>query len=712
MSKVITVLFLLCLFPFSVGAQTVLPSEEESGSGGWRTEADSTEKEGVPIGYSVWRIDERFGVIQKATPDTLAYMFMNSAFSTGKTGTYNNTGTLGSPRLSRLFFERTNSFNNTSFIFAQPYDYFLTSVKDFYFTNTKSPFTNLTYHSAGNRTNGEDRFRALFATNVNKRLGIGFKVDYLYGRGAFASQANSQFNLTFYGSYLGEKYEMHALYTNNRIKNSENGGIEDDTYITAPENYSTSYASSDIPTNLSKTYNKMHVNTLFFTQRYKFGFRRYYDSEGNIVRHRTQQEGGSKLIKGVLGVANPEDSAQVSKDTTSTSKEELYLRPEFVPVAGLVHTLRFDQSDRQFISNLANDNYFKDFYLSGDSAYDKTRYLALENTFALEVHEGFSRWVKSGLRLFARHHLERFQLPNSSKQWEAYTENHISLGAQLLKEQGNFFHYRALGEIRTSGSDWGEFNIEGSADFNLPLRRDTLQLLAFGHIRNQEPTFYYRHYHARNAWWDNTALSKIFSSRIGGTLSYRGYKATLAVENLKNYTYFQETKTATTTGKYLYGVNTAQESGNIQVLTLAAAKQLDLGIFHWNTELTYQVSSNKEVLPLPALNIYSNLFIRFRIAKVLNTEFGSDVRFFTKYYAPTYSPIIGQYAVQESSTQTQIGNYPIVNLYANFLLKKTRFYVMLSHLNYSKGSGYPFLVAHYPLSGMTFRFGISWNFNN
>lgn len=56
------------------------------------------------------------------------------------------------------------------------------------FTNTKSPFTNLTYHKAGSKRDGEDRFKAYFSVNVNKKLGIGFSFDYLYGRGLYASQ--------------------------------------------------------------------------------------------------------------------------------------------------------------------------------------------------------------------------------------------------------------------------------------------------------------------------------------------------------------------------------------------------------------------------------------------------------------------------------------------------------------------------------------------
>jgi hypothetical protein len=97
---------------------------------------------------------------------------------------------------------------------------------------------------------------------------------------------------------------------------------------------------------------------------------------------------------------------------------------------------------------------------------------------------------------------------------------------------------------------------------------------------------------------------------------------------------------------------------------------------------------------------------------VLRTELGGDVRYFTSYYAPTYSPLIGQYAVQDAETRVKVGNYPIVNVYANFHLKNTRFYLMASHVNYSSGKGKPFLVPHYPLNRMVLRFGVSWNFFN
>ena len=76
-------------------------------------------------------------------------------------------------------------------------------------------------------------------------------------------------------------------------------------------------------------------------------------------------------------------------------------------------------------------------------------------------------------------------------------------------------------------------------------------------------------------------------------------------------------------------------------------------------------------------------------------------------------PGIAQFAVQENEeSKVELGNYPIVNVYANFFLKHARFFVMMSHVNHSGDGGNAFLVPHYPINQRVFRFGISWNFFN
>lgn len=96
-------------------------------------------------------------------------------------------------------------------------------MNEFQFTNTLSPITNLSYHSCGNKQDGEDRLRAYFASNINKISGIGFKLDYLYGRGYYNNQATSLFNGSLYGYYLDDRYNMHAWISVNHMRMGENG---------------------------------------------------------------------------------------------------------------------------------------------------------------------------------------------------------------------------------------------------------------------------------------------------------------------------------------------------------------------------------------------------------------------------------------------------------------------------------------------------------
>lgn len=203
----------------------------------------------IPIGLKVWTVDERFGERRAAVPDTLQHMYMNSVFTTGLRGEYNTTGNLGAPRINRIFIDRPEL---SQFMFTQPYDYFVTPVDQFLFTNTLSPITNISYDECGDRTTGEDHFKALFGVNAGKRLGMGFKFDYIYGRGYYQEQSTSHFNYSMYASYLGERYNAHLLLSTNHQKVTENGGITDDRYITHPEVFEDDFRENEIPTVLEQ----------------------------------------------------------------------------------------------------------------------------------------------------------------------------------------------------------------------------------------------------------------------------------------------------------------------------------------------------------------------------------------------------------------------------------------------------------------------------
>lgn len=723
-----------------------------------RKDTLKNEKE-IPEGIKVWTIDSRFGDRKAAVPDTLSHMFMNTVFTTGLRGEYNTTGNLGAPRINRIFTDRKNE---GQFIFTQPFDFFITPIGQFHFTNTLSPFTNITYNTAGNRLNGEDHLTTKFGVNAGKKLGVGFKFDYLYGRGYYQDQSTAHFNYTMYGSYIGDHYQAHLLLSTNHQKVTENGGITNDNYIIHPESYSDKYTTSEIPTVLSQNWNRNDNQHIFFTHRYNLGFSRKVPMTADEIKAKKfamaskkenesskQEKEPSRNNKKDEPIEGRPDNAKImgtepdgqkkindrlalDKHTADSllsieSKKQadsMWMKKEFVPVTSFIHTIQFDNYRRIYQayntpSNYYANNYNVQEYLSGDSIYDKTRYYSLKNTFALSLLEGFNKWAKAGLKAFITSDLRHFTLPNATG-IDSYNEHNLSIGAQLSKTQGKLLHYDAIAETWLTGSDAGQMKLDVNADLNFKLFGDTLTLSANGFLYRLNPTFYYRHFHSRHAWWDNNNLSKIIHSRIQGILNYQKTRTTLRVEidEIKNYTYFASSYNTVNDNRVNHAIVVKQNNGLIHLLTASISQDFTFGPINWENMITYQNSSNKTVLPVPALNIYSNLYLRFKIAHVLRCDFGADVRYFTKYYAPDYVPILGQYAIQTNTdtngndNRIEIGNYPVANVYANFHLKHTRFFIMLSHFNAGTGRKNYFFTPHYPLNQSILRFGLSWNFFN
>lgn len=723
-----------------------------------RKDTLKNEKE-IPEGIKVWTIDSRFGDRKAAVPDTLSHMFMNTVFTTGLRGEYNTTGNLGAPRINRIFTDRQNE---GQFIFTQPFDFFITPIGQFHFTNTLSPFTNITYNTAGNRLNGEDHLTTKFGVNAGKKLGVGFKFDYLYGRGYYQDQSTAHFNYTMYGSYIGDHYQAHLLLSTNHQKVTENGGITNDNYIIHPESYSDKYTTSEIPTVLSQNWNRNDNQHIFFTHRYNLGFSRKVPMTADEIKAKKfamaskkenesskQEKEPSRNNKKDEPIEGRPDNAKImgtepdgqkkTNDRLALDKhtadsllsieskkqaDSMWMKKEFVPVTSFIHTIQFDNYRRIYQayntpSNYYANNYNVQEYLSGDSIYDKTRYYSLKNTFALSLLEGFNKWAKAGLKAFITSDLRHFTLPNATG-IDSYNEHNLSIGAQLSKTQGKLLHYDAIAETWLTGSDAGQMKLDVNADLNFKLFGDTLTLSANGFLYRLNPTFYYRHFHSRHAWWDNDNLSKIIHSRIQGILNYQKTRTTLRVkiDEIKNYTYFASSYNTVNDNRVNHAIIVKQNNGLIHLLTASIAQDFTFGPINWENMITYQNSSNKTVLPVPALNIYSNLYLRFKIAHVLRCDFGADVRYFTKYYAPDYVPILGQYAIQTNTdangndNRIEIGNYPVANVYANFHLKHTRFFIMLSHFNAGTGRKNYFFTPHYPLNQSILRFGLSWNFFN
>ena len=655
---------------------------------------DSTEIETAPPKLYQWRVSEILGNQIMTEVDTVALNFQNMNMEEGMTGHYSILGNMGAPRLSHIWADRQDDTAPTMFL--EPLTGFYKRSDQMIFTNSNIPYTNLSYWPNGNKITGEDRFKAYFSMNVNRRFAFGFNFDYQYGRGYYANQATSNFNAAVFASYMGKHYQMHAAYNNFYFKQNENGGITDDEYITNPEKKaegSKTYESNNIPVRLEGTSSRNHNMSIFLTHRYRLGFTRevieLVDKPDNNPRR------GNILSQSEEEKVNDSLPPVVPKDTIR--------REELVPVTSFIHTFKLERSRHSFYSQDLDS--LPPALLNLTETADSTVKLSMRNVFGIALLEGFNKYAKAGLTAYLSHQYNRYTLMNPDATLEhprniKYTEQELYLGGELAKREGHLLHYNINGEIGLAGIAAGQFKLDGTADVNVRLGKDTLRVKAHAYVRNTLPSFYMRHYVSNHYHWDNEDFDKEMRVRVEGEIDFplTGTNLKAGIENIKHYT-------------YLNSQALPQQAGeSVKVANATLMQNFHFGIFHLDNEITWQKSSG-DVLPLPTWNLYHNLYILTKIAKkVLNVQLGADVRYFSEYYAPDYAPGLQQFHLQDGNHRVKIGNYPVVNVYANLQLKRTRFFVQLYHVNEGMGSRRYFYAPHYPMNQRLLKFGVSWNF--
>ena len=745
----------------------------ENGNGNFnKHNNDTTRNKEIPKGFYVWTIDRTLGDIIPTVPDTLPHLFPNTTLNTGYYGEYNTTGSNYTARQSRIFTDRP-SFGY--FIFTEPYSFVNKEPDQFLFFNTLSPYTKVLYDECGDKLDGEDHIDAMFSVNANKRLNVGFDLDYAYARGYFSNQSVSHFNATLFSSYRGDRYQMHFFFNAAHQKAAENGGITNDEYVTHPESFQTSFNENEIPTVLASNWNRNDHQHVFLSHRYNIGFyRKVKMTEEEIKARQFAQESkkekeqneknkngeskgrdekkDAKVPTGrpegavVMGKEPQRDSLNIAAADTTRIKVngqaaidslnraqaikdsiDATMKREYVPVTSFIHTFEMNNYNHIYQSYYTPDGYYLDrFYDQGtkygnDSIYDETKHLQIKNTFGIALLEGFNKYVKAGLKAYVSYDMCTYQLPeveNNIAYMEKYTENDFSVGGVFSKTQGKTLHFNIGAEGCVVGPNSGDMRLDFNADVNFPLFGDSVQLAANAFLHRVNPAFFVTDYHSKHLWWD-IDFERETHTRIEGLFSYSktDTKLRVAMDNIKNYTYFGMSYDISTLSSGIGRANLTasayQESDVINILTAQLHQNFRLGPLNWENVITWQNSSNNEVLPLPTWNIFSNLYLKFKIAKVLGVELGADATYFSKYYAPDFCPGINQFAVQmNEASRVELGGYPFVDVYANMALKGVRFFLMMTNVLNGTGNHMKFLTPHYPTNGSVIHFGVSWPFFN
>ena len=463
------------------------------------------------------------------------------------------------------------------------------------------------------------------------------------------------------------------------------------------------------------------------------------DARNKGMKKPTGRPDGAK----VMGKEPVKDSLNIAIDTTRIKVDgqaaidslnrlqaiqdsiDATMKREYVPVTSFIHTLDIDHYDHIYQAYTTPTDYYQNTYykqgleFGNDSIYDQAKHTRIKNTLGIALLEGFNKYVKAGLKGFVTYDYCTYSMPdmdsNGNLFWEKWKEYDLSIGAQLNKTQGNTLHFNVAAETWVSGADKGDYTLDFSTDLNFPLFGDTVQLAASAYLYKCYPVFFQANYHSKHFWWDED-LDRETRTLIEGTFNYQktDTKLRVALEDIKNYTYYGMSYDVTSNGgRKNMTAGIYQESDDVRILTAQLHQNFRLGPLNWENVVTYQNSSNKSVLPLPDWNIFSNLYLKFRIAKVLGVELGADATYFSKYYAPDFCPGLNQFAIQKNeASKVELGGYPFVDVYANMTLKGVRFFLVMSNVVNGGGNHMKFLAPHYPTNGSVLHFGVSWPFFN
>ncbi|NCA80062.1 MAG: hypothetical protein EOM76_07755 [Sphingobacteriia bacterium] len=342
--------------------------------------------------------------------------------------------------------------------------------------------------------------------------------------------------------------------------------------------------------------------------------------------------------------------------------------------------------------------FYDSTFLNNSYTNDSSRYWSLKNTVSFTLEEDFNRILHFGLAAFVEYDLRYHALVFDSFT-DGYYENHLKVGALISKQKGKILTYDAQGDVYVLGPKAGEFEIFGNIHTVFNVKKDVLRLDAGVGFYNETVNNFVEHFSSNHFRWDNDFKNNLrFNAKVRFSVPTRDISIGAQMENVTNLVYFN------TKGL------PEQYDGNVQVVALDAVANVRVWRFHLDNQFVYQYTSNRDILPLPDFSLYSTLYYKDKFFKVLTFQAGVSVRYHTAYYGPVYVPATGQFRVQNEQL---IGNYPVLNAYLNFHLKRMRFYVQYAHWN--KGlfdlTNY-FSMPNYPINPGTFQFGLSWTFYN
>lgn len=623
-------------------------------------------------------LDPITGMIRPEVPDTSYIGMGNRESMESRALSIVYTGNRYSPHQVEAFFDRRQQHD---LLFLNAYSTIIEDASQMHYYNTRIPFTMARYSNSGSNVMENDHLVLDFAGNLNKRMGLGTKLDYTYARGTYLNSSTKPLIWKSYLYYEGEQYQAYLSYQKAKIANQENGGILNRQYVLTPDTFNRNFTEPrTMPTRLQNTWNDNMLNQIHFQHNYVLG---YWEE--------TMQEGDSL----------PTD--------------------HLVPVGTIFHSIDLESWKHIYRMDEGGDissdgSIYQNHFIDKNQTLDSTSYRDISTYLGIRLNEGFSRYSQFAIAAFIGLEHQRFLTMQDTTSLSFITRSHASntlwVGGQLSRHLSSALTFDATAKTALSGDKMGDVEINGVAQTVIPFGRknpdngrwsDSLIVQVKGGFNNQHRSWLWQHYYSNHFRWDiaDDKTNAEQHTRLDGKILYprTGTSLRVAYENMLNYHYFRSPD-----------FQPLQHNSAINVWAVELRQNLHAGKWlNWDNAILYQQSDDKSVLPLPKLSIESDLSLRFVIAKSLAVQLGATGYYHTRYFAPNYMPALQQFGVQND---IECGGYPVVNAYLNCNLKRIKFFVEMQNVLGSAVTTDTFLMPYYPMEPRRFGFGIVLDLQN
>lgn len=531
---------------------------------------------------------------------------------------------------------------------------------------TTGPFSSLGYQLAGGK---EQMIQALHTQSPKPNMNFGLDYRLISAPGYFVTQNTNHNNIRLFGDYRGKKkrYSATLVLISNTLKASENGGITYDSLLADPNRRQ----RFSVPVNLGGALPyqpnplKSSIETGNTYKDVTFYYRHSYD-------------------------IGKRDSVAVNDSTTE------YL---FYPKLRIQHTITSATYNYMYRDKAADSAYYKqhyDFNLAGsfDTLLFREKWKLLTNDLSLIQFPD----IKNSAQFFlagVSYQTIKGNLKNGPDQFT----NIIAHAEYRNLTRNKLWNILLKAEFYPAGLNSGDYNAYATLGRYFGRKYGDV-VLYFNNV-NRTPSFIFD---ARSTFnfANNSGFKKENITSFGAAANNSLFRIAFNNYLITNYAYFRD----------FY--HPAQYSKPINIIQVTGSSTFTLKKFiKLYADAALQQYDRAAPVRVPFVYVRGRLAYERNLYKNLFFSTGLEARYYTPYRANNYSPVLGQFSVQDTLT---IKNLPDIDAFAHFRIKGFTAFIRGENLNtvsFQNGFGFTnnnFAAPHYPTQGFMMRVGIRWWF--